>query len=165
MNPRIWDRGRSLNLKVAAVSTGVHRDITSLGDILIQTKQLGIRNTSSRIDVSSLRPEIRADLPSPQRTNLSGTGTPVNSMYSFIEVQNQTLNGSEPNIHRTFEGGNMKLSLLPIDNVFEVRRQNLYGSKSSIDCSYGSENLQLLSAMGLQNRIIEVHNNLQHGSD
>ena len=125
---------------MAAVSIGIHRDITSLGDTLLRTKRLGLRNASSRIDVSSLRPLIRADLPSPPRTNFSNTGTSVNRIYSNIEVQNRTLKGSEPNIDCTFEGGNLKLSLIQIDNAFEVRIQNLYGFESSIDCSYGREN-------------------------
>ena len=103
---------------MAAVSIGIYRDITSSGDTLKRTKRLGLRNASSRIDVPSFRPEIREDLPSPPRTNFSSTGTPVNRMYSNIEVQNPTLNGSEPNIDRTFEGGNLKLILLQIDKFF-----------------------------------------------
>ena len=54
---------------MAAVSIGIHKDYTSLGDTLLRTKWLGLRNASSPIDVSSLRPEIRVDLPSPPRTN------------------------------------------------------------------------------------------------
>ena len=68
----------------------------------------------------ALRPEIRAELLSPPRTNLSVTPTSFNRMYSDTEVESQTLKGSEPNIDHTFEGGNMKLSLLPFDNVLEV---------------------------------------------
>ena len=155
----------SMQALMAAVSIGIHRDITSLGETLLRTKRLGLRNASSWIDVSSLRPEIRADLPSPPKTNFSNTGTPVNRIYIDIEVQNRTLNGSEPNIDCMLEGGNLKLSLLQLDNAFEVRSQNLYGSKSSIDHSYGRENPRPLTVMGLQDRIIEVHNNLHYGSD
>ena len=53
----------SMQALMAAVSIGIHRDITSLGETLLRTKRLGLRNASSWIDVSSLRPEIRADLP------------------------------------------------------------------------------------------------------
>ena len=73
-----------------------------------------------------------ADLPSLLRTNFSNTDTPVNRNFSGIEVQNRTLSGSEPNIDHTFEGGNLKLSLLQVDNAFEIRNQNLYGSESSV---------------------------------
>ena len=41
----------------------------------------------------------------------------------------------------------------------------MYGSESSIDHSYGRENPRPLSTMGLQNKITEVHNNPQNGSD
>ena len=150
---------------MAVVSTAILRDISGLGDQLIQSKRLGLRNASSRIDVSSLRPEIRAELLSPPRINFSVTPTSVNRMHSDIEVQNQTLNGSEPKIYHTFEGGNMKLSLLPFDNVLEIWGQNLYGSESSINYSYRRKNLLPLSAMGLQNRITEIHYNPQYGSD
>ena len=78
---------------------------------------------------------------SPPRTNLSVTAPSVNEMHGDIEVENKTLRGSEPNIDRAFEGGNMKLSLLPFGNVLEVRSQNLYGSEFSINHLYESENL------------------------
>ena len=129
---------------------------------MIITKWLGLRNVSSRID---LRPETRAELLSPPRTNLSVTPPSVNRMHGEIEVQNQTLSGSEPNIDRTFEGGNMKLNLLPFDNVLEVRSQNLYGSKSSIDHLYGRENPGPQSTTGFQNRITEIPNCPQYGSE
>ena len=65
------------------------------------------------------------DLPSLPRTILSNTGTPVNRNFRGIKVQNRTLSGSEPNIDRMFEGGNLKVSFLQVDNAFEVRKQNL----------------------------------------
>ena len=108
---------------MAVVSTGILRDILGLQDLLIKTKWPRLRNASSQFDVSSLRPEIQVDLPSLPRTNLSGTATSVNRMYSDIEVQSQTLHGSEPNFDSPFEGGNIKLSLLPVDNVLEVQGQ------------------------------------------
>ena len=66
----------------------------------------------------------------------------VNRNFSNVEVQNPTLNGSEPNIDRMFEGGNMKVTLLQVDNAFVVQSKNLYGSESSIDCSNGRVNPQ-----------------------
>ena len=95
----------SIQALMAAVSIGIHRDITSLSNTLLRTKWLRLRNASSQIDVSSSRPEIRVDLPSLPRTNFSNTGTPVNRIFSDIEVQNRTLNGSEPNIDHKFGEG------------------------------------------------------------
>ena len=123
---------------MAAVSVGNHRNITNLSDTFLRTKRLELRNANSWIDVSSPRSEIRADLPSLPRTNFSNTGAPVNRNFSDIEVQNRKLICSEPNIDRAFEGGNLRVSLLQVDNAFEVWSQNLYGSESSIDCSYGT---------------------------
>ena len=135
---------------MAAVSNGIHKDIINLSNTLLRTKRLGLRNASSQIDVTNPRPEIRADLPSLLRTNISNTGTPVNRNFSGTEVQNETLSGTEPNIDCMFEGGNLKLSLLQIDNAFEVRNQNLYCSESSIDHSYRRVNLQLLTLICLK---------------
>ena len=107
----------SMQARMVAVSTGIHRDITNLSDTLFRTKWLGLRNASSQIDVSNPRPEIRADLPSLLRKKFSNTGTPVDRNFSNIKVQNQTLSGSEPNIDRTFEGGNLNMSLIQVDNA------------------------------------------------
>ena len=96
-------------------------------------------------------------MPSLLRTNFSNTGTPVNRNFSGILVQNRIFSGSEPNTDCTFEGGNLKLSLLQVDNAFKVRNQNLYGSESSIDRSYGRVNPQLPTLIDLQERIVEVH--------
>ena len=67
------------------------------------------------------------------------------------------MSGSEPNIECRFERGNLKLSVLQVDNAVEVRNQNLYGSESSIDRSYGRVNPQLPTLIDLQDRIVEVH--------
>ena len=147
---------------MAAVYIGIRKDITNVSDTLLRTKRLGLRNANSRIDVSSPRPEIRADLPSLLRTNFSNTGTPVKRNFSHIKVQNLTLNGSEPNINSKFEGGNLKVSLL---YAFEVWSQNFYGSESSIDPSYRRVNPQPPILMGVQDRSVKVHNNPHYGSD
>ena len=104
-------------------------------------------------------------MPSLIRTNISNTGTPVNGNTTGIEVQNQNLSGSEPNFDCMFEEGNLKLSLLQVDNAVKIWNQNLYYSESSIDRSYGRVNPQFLTFTGLQDRIIEVHNNPHYGSD
>ena len=150
---------------IAAVSVSIQRDITNLSDTLLRTKRLGLRNVSSQIDVANPRSEIRADLHQLSRTNFPNTGIPVNRILRDTEVQKQTLNGSETNFDCPFEGGNLKMSLLQIDNAFEVRSQNFCGSESSIDSSYRRENPQPLTLMGLQDRIVEVHNNPHYGSD
>ena len=121
---------------MAAVSNSIRKDITNLSDTLLRTKWLGLRNASSRIDVSSPRHEIRVDLHSLIRTNFSNTGTPVNRNFNSIKVQNRTLSGSEPNIAPMFEGGNLKLSLLQVDNVVEVRNQNFLQTLSYIQSKF-----------------------------
>ena len=73
---------------MAAVSTAILRDISDLRDQFTQTKLLGLRNASSQIELSSLRPEIRVELLSPPITNLSVTPTSVDRMQYDIEVQN-----------------------------------------------------------------------------
>ena len=94
---------------IAAVSVIIKRYITNLSDTLLRMKRLGLRNASSWIDVANPRPENRMDLPSLSRTNFPNTGIPVNIIFRDTEVQNQTVNGSEPNFDLAFEEGNLML--------------------------------------------------------
>ena len=133
--PRI-SKSLSNQALLAVVSTVIHRDISNLRDILTGIKQFRLRNVSSRIELFGLRTDTRAELSSPSRINLLVTDPLFNGMHGVIEVQNQTLCGSEPIIYCVFEGGNMKLSLFPLGNDLEIQSQNLYGSESSIDRLY-----------------------------
>ena len=68
--------------------------------------------------------------------NLSAIDSPSTRIQGVTEVRSQNLYGSEPNIDCVYEGGNVRLSGVPLNNTLEVRNENLYGSESSIDRLY-----------------------------
>ena len=131
----------------------------------MRIKRHGLRNANSRIDQALLESntQVEPSPPLPREMDLSFV-TPLSSrVQGVIEVWNQSLYGTEPNIDRKFEGGNMKLNSLPLGNVLEIRNQNLCGSESNIDCLYVRENLPSTSIF--QNRITEVQDHSRCGSE
>ena len=142
------------NLTNQVVSIKIHRDISTLGDVVAQIKRLGLRNVNSWIGQPVLEGINQVESSSALGTNLSVTAPPFNGVLGVIEVQSQNLYGSEPSTDCTFEGGNMKLIQAPPVNVLQIRNQNLYGSESSIDHLYGGDNPH--SSTLFKNRITEV---------
>ena len=49
----------------------------------------------------------------------------------IVEIWDQNLHGSESNIDRIYEGGNMRSVVIPQIRVVKVQDQNLFASESN----------------------------------
>ena len=116
----------------------------------------------SQIDMPIPRSDVSMESSPPHEMNLSTINPPSTGIHGIALVRRQNLYGSEPNIDRVYEGGNVRLIGVPLNRTIEVRNQNLYGSESSIDRLYEGGNPRSIAI--LQNRIIEVRDQTLHGS-
>ena len=121
---------------LARVSVLICRDISSLTDVIVRIKQNILKGADSQIDTAIQRSNLNLDPSFHHELNLSSIEPPSSRMqtvHGVVEILDQNLYGSESNIDCFYKVGNVRLKVIPLSRIGEVRYLNLHGSESYID--------------------------------